>query len=129
MKKFLFLIPLLFYASFSNAQAVDSVYRDPDEMAQFTGGKPAMYKWIYENMHYREEIGEDEILYTKIWVTFIVETDGSISNIEVKRPSGSKAYDQEMIRVIETMPAWIPARHAGKPVRSYYDFVSTICFK
>ncbi|MDI6833957.1 MAG: energy transducer TonB, partial [Bacteroidales bacterium] len=54
-----------------------------------------------------------------VYVQFVVEKDGSISDIKVVRGIGG-ICDEEAVRVITKMPNWIPAKQKGIPVRSYY---------
>ena len=57
-------------------------------------------------------------------LTFIVEPDGSITNVKVVK-SVSEAIDAEAIRVVESMPKWIPGKQSGKAVRVKYTIPVT----
>lgn len=88
----------------------------PDVEAGFPGGAAAMQKWIAENVEYPQvarEMGDQG----RVYLSFVVETDGSITNIEVKR-GVSEELDREAKRVIRKMPKWNPGEAGGKKVRT-----------
>ena len=88
----------------------------PDVEAQFPGGLVAMKKFIQETIQYPEiskELGDQG----RVYVSFIVGTDGSISNIEIPR-SLTVELDKEAKRIVRAMPNWIPAKKKGEVVRS-----------
>lgn len=90
----------------------------PDEEAQPKGGYVALMKYISENMNYPQLEGSCEGMYinSTVYLSFIVELDGSISYVNVLKGI-SDALDKEAVRLVENMPNWIPAKHQGKPVR------------
>ncbi len=94
--------------------SIDPIQIDP----QFPGGSDSMYAFITRN--YRMPQKSDSVKGT-IWVRFVVERDGTVSNVKVLRGL-NKEYDEEALRVVRMMPRWIPARFAGseKPIRSEY---------
>ena len=104
--------------------AMDSDYDDKgeeiidpiEEKPQFPGGEEAFMKYIEENLVYPEKAKEDSIT-GKVLVKFVVEADGSITNVEVIR-SANKILDEEAVRVIKNMPKWIPGMQGDKPVRT-----------
>lgn len=92
-----------------------------DEEASFPGGRSAMMQFLAKNLHYPERAIENEF-QGKVHVRFIVETDGSISDIKVQKGiPDCPECDEEAIRVIKTMPTWIPGKVQSKPVRSYFQ--------
>ncbi len=78
-----------------------------------------MLDFIAENLDYPEEALAKEI-EGKVYVMFVVELDGSISNIDVVRDLGA-GTKEEIIRLIESMPLWEPGRIRGKIVRCQYN--------
>jgi len=86
-----------------------------EEMPEFPGGDDARVKFLLENIKYpqKERINKTEGL---VIVSFIVEKDGSITNVKVLK-SISPPLDAEAIRVIKSMPDWTPGKQKGKPVR------------
>jgi periplasmic protein TonB len=85
---------------------------------EFPGGEIAMYKYIYENIKYPERaIHSDQ--QGLVRVTFVLQKDGTITNIEIKRPLGF-GMDEEAIRMIKKMPKWKPAKYKGKAIPYVY---------
>lgn len=88
----------------------------PDEEAHFPGGSEAMMKYVIKNIIYpKSEI--EKGIEGKVMVSFIVEKDGSLSNVKALN-SISEALDKEAIRVVESMPKWKPAIYKNEAVRS-----------
>ncbi len=90
------------------------IFSNPYTMASFPGGSNEMYTFIDNN--YRNSQPQ---LFSegKIYVEFIIELDGSLSEIKVIRGL-HEDLDKEAIRVFEIMPKWEPAIAPGIPVRS-----------
>lgn len=86
-----------------------------EDMPIFPGN---IQKWIGKNVRY-PEIARDNGVQGKVYVQFVVEKDGSVSNITVVRGVDA-ALDKEAIRVISSMPKWKPGKQRGKPVRVSY---------
>ena len=88
----------------------------PDEDAEFPGGAAAMMKWINDNISYPEtsiEMNEQG----RVFLQFVVEKDGSITNVKVDR-GASIDLDKEAKRVIRNMPKWVPGEIGGRTVRA-----------
>lgn len=88
----------------------------PDQEAEFPGGIAAMRKFLAEKIKYPDiaiEMGDQG----KVFVQFVVEKDGSISQVEVIR-GVSKELDREAKRVVRQMPPWQPAETRGEKQRS-----------
>ena len=77
-----------------------------------------MFSYINNNLQYPEKAAENGV-QGRVTVKFIVEKDGSISNVEVNR-SVDPDLDNEAMRVIKNMPKWNPAKQNGTEVRAYY---------
>ena len=90
-------------------------YDEIDLFAEFPGGDNEMYKFIKTNLHYPPSAKESGI-QGRVTCRFIIEKDGTISNIKVVR-SLHTLLDKEAVRVIESMPKWTPAKRNGEPVR------------
>ncbi|MDR2906516.1 MAG: energy transducer TonB, partial [Bacteroidales bacterium] len=86
-----------------------------EEMPEFPGGEEARVKYLSENMIYPSAARDSGIQGT-IYVNFIIEKDGSISDVKVVNGIGG-GCDEEAIRVVKMMPKWKPGRQRGKPVR------------
>lgn len=104
----------------SSTAATDSsgLFIDYEENAQFPGGDKACMKWIQEHIKYPESCCIN-IPQGRVVVSFIVEKDGTIDSISVKR-SPDPLLSKEAIRVVSEMPKWKPARWDGKVIRSRY---------
>ncbi len=103
----------------------DTVYQTVDEMPQFPGGEQAMFDFISQNVKYPQEAREKGIA-GRVFVNFIIEKDGSVSNVKVLRGIGG-GCDEESVRVISALPKWKPGKQNGKPVR--VSFIIPIIFK
>ncbi len=92
----------------------------PDEQAEFPGGTAELIRYIHTNLHVSDSVLL-EGPFSKIYARFVVERDGSITNVEILR-GVHPVIDREVKRVLCTMPPWKPAYHLGKAVRSRYVF-------
>lgn len=88
----------------------------PQEPAEFPGGLNALYQYLNDNIQYPDMAKQLEITGT-VYIEFIIEGDGSISNIEVVRSVGG-GCSEEAIRVIENMPKWKPATQNKRPAKT-----------
>ncbi|MBR6140255.1 MAG: TonB family protein [Bacteroidaceae bacterium] len=91
---------------------------DVDENAQFPGGEGAYSNWFLRNFHMPAEAAENGE-YGRVIVECVVECDGSISFVRIKK-SVSEAIDKEALRLVKSMPKWKPAMKDGQPVRSRF---------
>ena len=101
----------------------DEIFVAVEQPAEFPGGQAAMMKWLSQNIRYPEAAQQNEI-QGRVIVKFVVEKDGSVSNVQVVK-GVDKDLDREAIRVIQKMPRWQPGRNNGQPVRSYFNFPVT----
>lgn len=74
-----------------------------------------LYKWIGENIQFPEE-AQQERLEGRVYVSFVIEKDGSVSRVSIVR-SAHPILDAEALRVMKQMPKWKPAMSGGKAVR------------
>jgi len=99
----------------------DEVFMVVEQMPNFGGGNAQEFRtWVAANMKYPEEAAKNGIK-GRVFVEFIVEKDGSISNTKVLR-GVEPTLDKEAIRVVELSPKWNPGKQNGKPVRVKYAF-------
>jgi len=89
-----------------------------EDMPEFPGGELALRKWIGSNIKYPVIAAENGI-QGKVYVTFVVDKDGSISNARIAR-GVDPSLDQEALRVVNQLPKWKPGKQRGKPVRVSY---------
>jgi TonB family protein len=104
-----------------------SVYTTVEQMPEFPGGTEAMMKFIGENLKYPPEAIKQKIS-GRVLVNFIVGKDGKIKNVKVIRGIGL-ACDEEAIRVVNAMPAWIPGKQKGEPVDVRFTLPITFALK
>lgn len=83
------------------------------------GGHEGLLKYI------EESIPKDITKEGRTSISFVVERDGSLSNIEIIRSSSHKELDDEAIRIIKRMPKWMPGRQRGKAVKVKYTIPIT----
>lgn len=86
-----------------------------EERPSFPGGDVEMMKWLSSNINYPPEAYKEGVS-GKVTVSFIIEKDGSVSNVNVVRGK-HPALDAEAVRVVKKMPKWSPGRCNGQPVR------------
>ena len=94
-----------------------------EQMPQFPGGDAALMEYISKNIKY-PVIAEENGIQGRVVCQFVVERDGSVSDVRVVR-SVDPALDKEAIRVIKAMPKWTPGRQNGAPVRTKFTLPVT----
>ena len=126
-------------------QPDDKIFDKPEVLPQFPGGETELYGWLARNVKYPSEAIEYGV-QGRIFVQFVVEKDGGISDIKISKVSdgraivvvakakddspeelnkeneekGLKALQDESIRLVKAMPKWKPGTNKGKPVRCYF---------
>ena len=95
------------------------VYIVVEQMPEFPGGDTSLVQFIADNTKYPAEAKEKGIK-GRVFVNFIVEPDGSISDIKVLRGIGH-GCDEEAVRIVESMPKWKPGMQNGEAVRVSYN--------
>ena len=96
----------------------NGVYQIVEEMPQYPGGEAAMMEYVAKNVVYPKEALDKEIS-GRVFVSFIVEKDGSVNEVKVMKGVGG-GCDEEAVRVVKAMPKWKPGKQEGKPVRVSY---------
>ena len=87
----------------------ERIYEVVEENAQFPGGDEACMKWLAEHLKY-PSICQEQGVQGRVFVSFVVNKDGSIVDVEIKR-SPDPNLSKEAERVVKSMPKWKPARH------------------
>ena len=98
---------------------------DAEKMPEFKGGQEALFKYMSDNIVYPEAAKKGKIEGT-VYVSFLVEASGKISNCNVKR-SVQADLDAEALRVVKSMPDWIPGEKEGKSVNM--EMILPVSFK
>ncbi len=89
-----------------------------EQMPQFPGGPAALMEFLSKNVKYPQEAYKNGI-QGRVIVTFVINKDGSISDAKVVK-SVDPQLDEEALRVVHSMPNWIPGRQNGEPVNVKY---------
>ena len=97
----------------------DEVYKAVEVEPEPYGGAQAWAKFLQKNIHYPPQASENGV-HGKVFLSFIVETDGHLSNIKVERGVGA-GLDEEALRVLRIAPAWKPGIQNGHKVRVMYN--------
>ncbi len=97
----------------------DKIFTVVEEPPRFPGGETARQAFLGNNLVYPEEARLSGIQGT-VFISFVVEKDGSISNVEVLRGIGG-GCDEEAVRVVEMMPRWEPGKQRGEAVRVQFN--------
>ena len=92
------------------------IYTVVETDPQFPGD---INKYIEDNLKY-PQLARDNNITGRVYVTFVVEQDGSLTGVRVLRDIGG-GCGAEAIRLVNTMPKWIPGKQRGKPVRVQYN--------
>ena len=89
-----------------------------EQMPEFPGGQEALMQFLRQEVKYPKEASKDGI-QGRVVVQFVVEKDGSISEVEVVKKV-NEHLDAEAIRVVNAMPKWKPGKQKGENVRVKY---------
>jgi len=104
------------------------IYTVVEENAEFPSGINAMGKFIQQNLKIPQQAIDAGLGSTKIFLRFIVNETGEISNVEVlKGVIGCPDCDKEAVRVVKSMPKWKPALVNGKSVKSFFNLPMYVC--
>ena len=87
-----------------------------EELPQYPGGMVEFMKWLTATLHYPDQALKQKI-QGKVIISFIVNKDGSLSDLKLVQSAG-KLLDDEAMRVARLMPNWKPGIDKGKPCRS-----------
>lgn len=96
----------------------DSIYIKVEKMPEFVGGYNVLRYYLATNLKYPCEALMNKI-EGRVVMQFIVEKDGSITNVRVARKL-SPELDKEALRILKKMPNWNPGMKDGEPVRVKY---------
>ena len=95
------------------------IFQVVEQDPEFPGGIEALMKYLQQNIKYPQLARENNIT-GRVYVTFVVEKDGSVTGVRVLRDIGG-GCGQEAIRVVKSMPRWTPGKQRGKNVRVQYN--------
>ncbi len=104
----------------------NEVYDSVDQSAEYPGGLNGVRRYISDNVDTSGMEGEGQLT---VKLKFIVERDGTVSDVKVTQKSGNGDFDSETIRVVKKLKKWTPAKKNGENVRSYYSIPITMQFQ
>jgi protein TonB len=106
-------------------EVADDIFQIVEDMPTFRGGDVQKFSnWVQERCKY-PTIAQELGVQGKVFIGFVVEPDGRLSNVTVLR-SVDKSLDDEAVRVVESSPKWNPGKQRGLPVR--VSFSMTVNF-
>ena len=91
------------------------IFEVVEQMPSFPGGQAALFEFLSKNIRY-PVVAEENGIQGRVIVTFVVERDGSITDVRVAK-SVDPSLDKEAVRVTKSMPHWNPGMQNGGPVR------------
>jgi len=97
----------------------EEIFTIVEKMPEYPGGIEKLFTYLSENMDY-PDMAKDAKIQGKVYITFVVDKDGSIAGVKVLRGIGG-GCDEEAIRVVKSMPKWNPGKQRGRPVRVQYN--------
>lgn len=101
-------------------KSVDGVvFLIAEKMPEFPGGETEVAKYISENIKHPEDAKENKEGF-RSFVSFVIDSTGSVVNLSIARSSGSVALDNEALRVVSKMPKWKPGMQRGVAVNVSY---------
>lgn len=94
-----------------------------EQMPSFRGGKNALMKFLTDSIRYPAEAKAMGI-QGRVILTFVIERDGSVDSVKVVKKV-SPELDREALRVVKSMPKWMPGKQNGRTVRTKYTIPVT----
>ena len=95
------------------------IFQIVEEMPSYPGGEKALLEYVAKNIKY-PQIARETGIQGRVFVGFVVEPDGSVSNVKILRGIGG-GCDEEAMRVIKSLAKWKPGKQRGKAVRVSYQ--------
>jgi TonB family protein len=114
---------LMTVAQENKTEKVVKNFEELDEEPSFPGGTDSLYAFLARNIKYPTDAKEKGI-EGRVYVSFIVETDGTFSNVKILRDIGG-GCGEEVLRVLMKMPKWTPGRVGEKKVRVMFNLPVT----
>ncbi len=106
-------------AAIAQTDSQPQVYTIVEQKAEFVGGNEALNTYIASNLSY-PETARDKGIQGVVYVSFVILETGKVSDVKVLRGIGG-GCDEEAVRVVNSMPDWIPGSQRGKAVRIRYN--------
>jgi protein TonB len=123
------MMSMIFFASHAQNSPLEidttQIFALVDESATPKGGMTSFYRFVGEQLRYPADARRNGV-EGKVFVEFVVNTNGKVSNVKVVRRLGS-GCDEEALRVVSISPDWIPAKLSGTAVKQ--KLVIPVMFK
>lgn len=103
----------------SNDSTPAIIYTMVEEMPEYPGGDEAMRKFIADHLIYPKSAMDSAISGT-VYVTFVVDYTGKVRDVKILRGIGG-GCDEEVFRIVQSMPDWKPGKQYGKPVNVQFN--------
>ncbi|MFC2111538.1 energy transducer TonB [Bacteroidota bacterium] len=104
----------------------EEIFVSIEQLPTYVGGEQARIDFINANLKY-PELAKEQGIQGTVYVTFIVEKDGSLSEAKIIRGIGG-GCDEEAIRIVKLMPNWNPGKLRGNAIRIHLPFNMPIKF-
>ncbi|MGB0914686.1 MAG: energy transducer TonB [Crocinitomicaceae bacterium] len=99
--------------------ADERIHQFAEKMPEFPGGVDSLFSFINKNINY-PKYERDNNIQGNVYVRFVVDKEGKISNPEILRTvQNSKFFSDEVLRLVKSMPNWVPGENHGKKVSAY----------
>lgn len=109
----------------SQKEQKPEVFMVVENMPEYPGGNEAMIAFFVKNMKYPADAQKNKV-QGRVLVIFVVERDGTITDVQVAKPT-FPSLDDEAMRLVKKMPKWKPGTQRGVPVR--VKFTLPVVFK
>ncbi len=97
------------------------IYEIVDQQAEFPGGIEGLKKYLSDNLVYPSK-AKDAGIMGKVFLRFVISEKGEVSNVKIMRGvPDCPECDKEALRIVKSMPNWIPGKINGKAVNSYFN--------
>ncbi|MBQ0063446.1 MAG: energy transducer TonB [Prevotella sp.] len=96
----------------------EKVFDVVEQMPSFPGGDAALMQYLQKSIRY-PVVAEENGIQGRVIIRFVVEKNGSIGEVQVAR-SVDPSLDKEAVRVVKSMPKWIPGKQNGSAVRVWF---------
>jgi len=111
----------------SEVENEEQIFVVCEDMPQFPGGEKALMTWISQNVKY-PEIAQKNSIEGRVYISFVVNKDGGVDRVKVIRGT-EPSLDAEALRVVSSMPTWIPGKQRGKTVSVAYTIPINFALK
>jgi TonB family protein len=96
----------------------EQIFTAVEQQAEFPGGPRAFGQYLNSNLVY-PSAAKNEKIGGKVYIQFVINTDGTIQDVQILKSVGF-GCDEEAIRLIKSVPRWIPGKQSGRAVRSRF---------